>query len=134
MNVVTRVSKLCNLLGQELYTVHRVAKDNTLVDLQFREQCVQTMNLLPFLDIGIELRYSPQREFIHEIDGVRLLHKFTTKRFDSDREGGTKKANLVVWIRESNNLFKNGLKFWREKFVSFVHDNGSALGKISHLL
>lgn len=35
MNVVTRISKLCDFLCQKLYTVDRVTKDDTLVDLQF---------------------------------------------------------------------------------------------------
>ena len=35
MDVVTRISELSNLFRQKFNAVHRVTKDNTLVDLQF---------------------------------------------------------------------------------------------------
>ena len=98
MDIITRIPQLCNFLGQEFDAVHRVAKDDTLVNLQFRKQCIQTMNLLPLFHIRIKLRYTPQREFIHEINGIRLLHEFLTKRFDSNGEGGTKETNLMIGI------------------------------------
>lgn len=55
VNVITRVTKFRDFLCQKFHTVDRVAKDNTLVDFQFREEGVEAVNLLPFLDIGIEL-------------------------------------------------------------------------------
>lgn len=40
MNVVARISKLSNFLGEQLYAVDRVAENDTLVDFQFREESV----------------------------------------------------------------------------------------------
>lgn len=37
MNVEARVAKLCDFLGQQLHTVHRVAEDYGLVDLQLQD-------------------------------------------------------------------------------------------------
>ena len=36
VNVETRVAQFCNLFGQQFYPVHRVAKDDGLIDLQLR--------------------------------------------------------------------------------------------------
>ena len=65
VNVVARISKLGNFLGQQLNPIHGVAKDDTLVDFQFGEQSVETMYLLSFFDVGVELGDTPEGEFVH---------------------------------------------------------------------
>ena len=55
VNVVTRVAKFRNFLCEQLDAVDRIAKDDTLVDFEFRKESVQAMHLLTFLDVGIEL-------------------------------------------------------------------------------
>jgi len=46
MNVVATVAKLCDLLGQKFNTVHTIAKDNALIDLQLAEEGVKAMYLI----------------------------------------------------------------------------------------
>lgn len=50
VNVVAGISQLSNLFGQQLDSLGRVAENYTLVDLKFGEQCIQTVNLLSFLN------------------------------------------------------------------------------------
>ena len=37
MDVETGVAQLCDFLGQQLHTVHRVAEDNGLIDLKLQK-------------------------------------------------------------------------------------------------
>jgi len=46
MNVVATVAQLCDLLGQKFNTVHTIAKDNALIDLQLAEEGVKAMYLI----------------------------------------------------------------------------------------
>lgn len=50
MNVVAGITQLSNLFGQQLNSLGRVAENYTLVDLKFGEQCIETVNLLSFLN------------------------------------------------------------------------------------
>jgi len=38
MNVVTRISEFCDLLGQQFYPIDRVAEDDTLIDLSLEKR------------------------------------------------------------------------------------------------
>lgn len=74
VRVETGIAQFRNLLGQKFHSIGRVAENDGLVDLQFGEQRIQTVNLLLLLDEGIVLRDTTQRKFIHEIDLVRIAH------------------------------------------------------------
>lgn len=43
VRVETRVAKFCDFLGKEFDTVGGVAEDDRLVDLKFREECVEAL-------------------------------------------------------------------------------------------
>lgn len=55
VDVVTGVAQLGYLLSQQFHTLGRVAEDDTLVNLQLGEKCVEAVNLLTFLDEGVVL-------------------------------------------------------------------------------
>jgi hypothetical protein len=68
-NVVYRISKLSDLLGQELDAVNRVTKDNALADLNLVKRVFRQWNLLSFFNVSIELRDTAEGKFVHEING-----------------------------------------------------------------
>ena len=70
VNEEAGVAQLSDLLGQQLHPLHRVAEDDALVDLEFGEERVEAVNLLPLLNIGIILSHALECEFVHKIDGV----------------------------------------------------------------
>src|SRR5271168_2999959 len=63
MTIETGVAKFSNFLGKKLDAIRRVAEDDRLVDLQFREQGVQAVNFLLFLNKSIVLCDTAQCEF-----------------------------------------------------------------------
>lgn len=111
VNVITRIAKFRNLLGKQFHTVDRVAKYNTLVDFQLGKQGVQAVDLLSFLNISIKLGDTAERKFFHEVDAVGAWNKLLAKALDSDREGGTKEADLMFRVALADDLFENRLEF-----------------------
>jgi hypothetical protein len=111
MNVITRVSQFRNFLGQQLNTIYRVTKNDALVDFKLGEECIQTVDLLPFLHIGIELCNTTKGEFIHEVNAIGFINKLLTKGFNRNGKGGAKETDLVTRVTKPNDLFEYGLKF-----------------------
>ena len=112
MNVIARIAQFRNLLGEQLDAIHRVAKDDALIDFEFREERIEAVYLLSLFDVRIKLRDTSKCELVHEVDGVRVWNEFLAKLLDSDGEGSAEKANLVLFVTEINNLLEDGLKFW----------------------
>ena len=73
VDVKARVAQLCDFAREQLDAVHRIAEDDRLIDLEFGEERVEAMNLLPLLDEGVELRDPLQREVVHQIDFIGVL-------------------------------------------------------------
>ncbi len=74
MRVEAGVTKLRDLLCKQFYTVCGVAEDDGLVDLEFREKCVEAMNFLLFFHEGVILGDTTQGELVHEINLVWSSH------------------------------------------------------------
>ena len=70
---------------------------------------------------------------VHEVNTVGIWDKLLAETFDSDREGSTKEANLMLLIAVVDNLFQNWLEFWRKEFISLVHDDCTTLRQVCHL-
>ena len=111
VNVVARVTKLSYFLGQKFHTVYRIAENNALVDLQLGKEGIEAVDLLALLDVGVELRNSPERELVHEIDTVWVRDMVLTERLDRDRKGRAEETDLVVFVAKTNDLLKDGLEF-----------------------
>lgn len=50
-----------DLLGEKLDAIRGIAKDNRLIDLESREEGVEAMDLLAFVDIAVVLRNTSER-------------------------------------------------------------------------
>jgi hypothetical protein len=109
VNVVTRVAELGNLLGKQLDAVHRVAKDDALVDFQLGEEGVEAMHLLALFYVGVELSDSAQREFVHEIDAVGVRNELLAKGFHGDGKRCAKEADLMILVAKIDNSGDNNL-------------------------
>lgn len=134
VDVVARVSKLGNLLSQQFHTVDRVAENDTLIDLQFGEKGVKTVDLLSFFDVCVKLSDTPKRKFVHKIDTVRVGDKLLAESFDCHREGGTEETNLVLLITVVDDLLQYRLELRRKKLVGFVHDDSFDIAEIRYFL
>ena len=62
----------------------------------FRKECVQTMDLLSFLNEGVVLGDAFQGQFVHQIDFVGLFHVFTNEIIDRQWKGGRKQHHLTI--------------------------------------
>mmetsp|Transcript_7587 Transcript_7587/g.12771 ORF Transcript_7587/g.12771 Transcript_7587/m.12771 type:complete len:359 (+) Transcript_7587:1202-2278(+) len=134
VDIETAVSKFSNLLGQQFHTINRVTKNNTLVDLQFRKQCVEAVHLLSLLDKGIELRDSSQGELVHQVDNVCIGQEFLFETFHSYRECGRKQQNLTGRKGLGNKGLENRLEFGTQQLVGLVHDEHVALAEVGDAL
>lgn len=65
VGVEARISKVCDLLGEQFDPVCRVAKDDRLVDLQLRKESIETVDLLTLLDECIILCNTAESQFVH---------------------------------------------------------------------
>lgn len=70
VNEEARVAQLSDLLGKQLHSLHRVAEYDALVDLELREECVETVDLLSLLHVGIVLGHAFQGKLVHQVDGI----------------------------------------------------------------
>mmetsp|Transcript_21738 Transcript_21738/g.60442 ORF Transcript_21738/g.60442 Transcript_21738/m.60442 type:complete len:268 (+) Transcript_21738:158-961(+) len=134
MDIKARVAELCDLLGEQLDPVHRVAEDYGLVDLELGEKCVETVELLLLLHKGIVLRDALQGELLHQVDDIRLLQEAVLELLHSDREGGRVQEDLALRVQKGNQLLDNGLELWRQQLVCLVHDQDVRLVHFCHLL
>ena len=64
------VTKLGDLLGQQLHSLHRVAEYDALVDLELREKRVEAVDFLALLHVGVVLGHTFQSQLVHQVDGV----------------------------------------------------------------
>ena len=114
VDVVARVAELGDLLGQKFDAIDRIAENDALVDLELGEESVEAVNLLALFDVRVELRDAPQREFIHEVDAVRVGDVIFAERLDRDGKRRAEKTDLVVVVAETDDLFEDGLEFGRQ--------------------
>lgn len=76
VNKEARIAQLSNLFGQELHSLDRVAKYDTLVDLELGKECVETVDFLSLLHVGVVLCHTFQGQLVHQVDGVRRAQVF----------------------------------------------------------
>ena len=110
VDVVARIAELSDLLRQQFDAVDRVAENDTLVDFQFREQCVQAVHLLSLLNVRIKLCDTAERQFVHQVDAVGTWYEFLAEILNGDWKGRTEQTDLMFRIAIFDNLFQNGLK------------------------
>ena len=99
VNVETGVAKLRDLLSQQLNTLHRVAEDDALVDLEFGEECVEAVDFLLLLHIGVELSDATEGELVHQVNGVRVIQVLPLNgEWRGGRGRSTGRLNLAISV------------------------------------
>ncbi len=88
------------------------------------------MDFLTLFHECIELCNSSKRQFVHEVDLVGIAKAFVPKVFYHKGKCCRKQHNLTIGMTKVEDLFNDGLKFWRKKFVSFIHDNSGTIFQI----
>lgn len=76
VRVEAGVSKFGNLLRKQLHSVCGVAKNDGLVDLEFGEESIETVDFLALFYETVVLRYTSKSELVHQVDFVRISHMF----------------------------------------------------------
>lgn len=118
MDVEAAVPQLCDLLGQQLYTIHAVAEDDGLIDAQLAEQSVETVDLLTLLHKGIVLRYTLERKLIHKVDDVGLAQELFLELLYCDWECSAEQHDLTILRQERDQLLNQRLELRGQQLVS----------------
>lgn len=133
MNIIAGVAELGDLFCQQLDTLGRVAKDDRLVDLQFREQRVQAVHLLSFLYERIVLSDTLKCQFVHQIDFGRVLEVLAHELFHRNREGCREEKDLSFLWQVANESVKHTLEVLPQQLVSLVKYEELAMGQRGNL-
>ena len=76
VRIETGVAELRDFLRKELDSVSGIAKDDGLVDLQFREESIEAVDLLLFFHKRVVLGDAAKGELIHQVDLIGVAHMF----------------------------------------------------------
>lgn len=76
VGVETGVSKFGDLLRKQLHSVCGIAENDGLVDLEFGEESIETVDFLFLFYEAVVLRYTSKSELVHQVDLVRISHMF----------------------------------------------------------
>lgn len=76
MGIEARITELGDLLCEQFHTVGGVAEDDGLIDLKFREEGVETVNLLLLLHKRVVLGNTTEGKFVHKIYLIGIRHMF----------------------------------------------------------
>ena len=110
------------------------ARDESyLVDLQLREESVETVNLLPLLDKCIVLGDPLQRQLVHQVDLVGLLQVLPHEALHGEGEGGGVEEDLAPLGQEANHLVQHPLEVLTEQLVRLVQHQHLAVVHVGNL-
>ena len=70
--------------------------------------------LLALLHECVVLRDALQRQLVHEVDLMGILHETVLEIQDCDGEGRRVHKNLPVLRQELDEVFNNGLELWAQ--------------------
>lgn len=76
MRVEAGISKLGYFLCKQLHSVCRVAENDGLIDLEFREQGIEAVNFLFLFYETVVLGDTSKSKFVHQVDFIRISHVF----------------------------------------------------------
>ena len=143
VGIEARVSEFSDLLGQKLNSIGRIAEDDGLIDLEFREKGVQAVNFLLLLHEAVVLCDTSKGELVHKIDFPGIFHVFVLenvsilsrkleritylKMLYCDGKSSAEKHDLSFLGVKTEQLLNCGRELRREKLVSFIHYKSCAL-------
>mmetsp|Transcript_102065 Transcript_102065/g.186428 ORF Transcript_102065/g.186428 Transcript_102065/m.186428 type:complete len:258 (-) Transcript_102065:477-1250(-) len=128
------VAQLSDLLRQELHPCDGIAKDDGLVDLQFRKEGVEAVHLLPLLYKRIKLCHTLQRQLVHQIDFMGIRHVLVLELDNRHWECCRVHEDLSSVRQELQEILNNGLELWAQQFVCLIHDKHIASLQVAHVL
>lgn len=134
VTVEARVSELGDFLGEQLNAVGRVAEDDGLVNLQFGEQGVETVDLLLLFYESVILSDAAEGELIHEVDLERIGHVLVGKFLNRHGKRSREQHELTVEGMIAEDLLDGAGEFLGKELVGLVHDNHAALTEVRNLL
>lgn len=134
MDIVAGVTELGDLLRQQLDTLGGVAEDDRLIDLQLREERVQTVHLLSLLYERVVLCDTLQGQFVHQIDLVRVLEVLAHELLHRDGKGGREEKNLSLQRQIANESVEHTLEVLSQQLVGLVQHEELAMGQRSNLV
>ena len=70
MNKVTGITKLDDLLREQLHPHRRITEYDGLRDVQLTKQRVQAMDLVLLIDVAVVLSYSFEGQFLHDVNSL----------------------------------------------------------------
>ena len=114
MNIEARVSKLSDLLGKKFDTFCILAEDDGLIDVQLGEERVQAVQFLSFLQVGVELGDSLERELLHQIYEFGVWHILLLERSNGHWVSSWEKRNLLILWHDVKDFADNNLEIiWK---------------------
>ncbi len=88
VDVVTGVVEFGDLLGEQFYPDGAVAEYDGLLEVELREQDIETDDLLLVLEVDVVLGDALEGEFLHQVDDTGLLEVLVFELLDREGEGG----------------------------------------------
>ena len=91
------------------------------------EESVQAVDFLLLLHVGVVLGDTLERELLHQVDLVRVVHVLLDELVDGARKGGRVEQDLTVGRQEADHVVEHVLEVLREELVGLVHHEHAAL-------
>ena len=120
MQVPVLILLFVEFLRQELSSLVRPAKDNALVDDQFRVQLVNSLHLVSFIQEHVVMGETNEHEFLHQVDDLCFWHELLLEGLDSNWECSWVHEKCAFWIQVADEFFDIPLKVSLQQSVSFI--------------
>lgn len=134
MDIIATIAQLGDFLGEQFDALRAVAEDDALIDVQLAEKRVEAVHLLPLLHKSVVLCDALQRQFLHEVNLVRITQMLLHELLDSERERGGEQKNLTFAWQARDNMIEHALKVGAEQLVSLIQHENTAVVHFGHLL
>ena len=115
-----RVPQLVDLLSEQLYSLSRVAEDDSLTDVELGEQGVQAVELLSLFQIGVVLGETLERKLIRQTNELRVLDVSVQEFLNLHGVCCTIHHDLTLIVHHSQDVFDVHLEVHREQLVNLV--------------
>jgi len=120
VDVIAGISKLSDLLGQQLDPLCGVAENDALVYLKLGEEGVQAMHLLSLLHKGIVLGDPFQCQLVHQVYLVWVPQMLPHECLHGEGEGGGVQEDLPAGWQVADHPVQHPLKILTEQLVCLV--------------
>lgn len=120
VDVVAAVAQLGNLFREQFDTLRRIAEDDRLVDLELREERVETVHLLALLHERVVLRDALQRQLLHQVDLVRIAQMLLHEVLHAQWECRGEQQDLALLWQSHYDMIQHAFEVLRQQLVRLV--------------